>query len=468
MTSLGNSNSGKLFGTSGVRGIMYKELDCGVINNLGRAIASSLPPQARSVIATDSRISRGDAKADLTLGMMASGMTVIDTASQGTGDDPPWLGILPTPVLAFLTRELQVDVGIMVTASHNPPEYNGFKFFNSDGIGYSRSQERVVEDIYFHQLFRRGVIGGYSIDASARQRYYDYVKANCSYQDFKKRFRIVIDPGNGAASKFVSDLFWELGLETFSINDTADGTFPGRNPEPRPDTLRKTYTYLKSCNADLAVCFDGDADRVVFMDKHGFIGFDEAVTFMAALEVKASGKKRVVTTVETGRTLDMALKPLGVEVIRGNVGDVPVAYLTRTVKAAIGVESVGVYIYPDHGYFPASICAVLTLLKSIQDVSEIREYFSGLPALIKKQRKITCPNNLKEHVLNRIVSHPELFGKGEVNTIDGLRVDFENSWILIRPSGTEPIIRVIAESTSQYQTEKLIAKASGVVSEFIK
>ena len=468
MTSLGNANTGKLFGTSGVRGIMYKELDCGLMNDLGRAIASSLPPQARCVIATDSRISRGDAKATLTLGMMASGMTVIDTASQGRGDDPPWLGILPTPVLAFLTRELKVDVGIMVTASHNPPEYNGFKFFNSDGIGYSRSQERVVEDIYFLQHFRRGVIGGYSIDGSARQRYYDYVKANCSYQDFKKRFRIVIDPGNGAASKFVSDLFWELGLETFTINDTADGTFPGRKPEPRPDTLRKTYKYLVSCNADLAVCFDGDADRVVFMDKHGFIGFDEAVTFMAALEVKASGKKRVVTTVETGRTLDIALKPLGVEVIRGIVGDVPVAYLTRSTKAAIGVESVGVYIYPDHGYFPASICAVLTLLKSIQDVGEIREYFNGLPALQKKQRKIACPNHLKTHVLNHIVAHPDIFGKGEVNTVDGLRVDFENSWILIRPSGTEPIIRIIAESVSKYETEKLISRAYELVSELIK
>ncbi|MCX6003457.1 MAG: hypothetical protein NTX46_03385 [Chloroflexi bacterium] len=458
----------KLFGTSGVRGIMHQELDCGLIFNLGMAVATSLPPHARALIATDSRESRIDAKTTFIMGMMASGMHVIDTGYQVYGNDPSLLGIFPTPVLAFITKEMGVDVGIMVTASHNPPEYNGFKFFNADGIGYSRRQEQVVEDIYNQQIFREGIACDYMRDLSIRRRYYDYVKSNCRFDSFKKRFRIVIDSGNGAASKFVSGLFWELGLEIFPINDVADGTFPGRNPEPRPDTLGKTYEFLKSNRADLAICFDGDADRVVFMDKHGFIGFDEAVTFMAALEVKASGKKRVATTVEAGRLLDIALGPLGVEVIRGIVGDVPVAYLARDTKAAIGVEPVGVYIYPDHGYFPDSICAVLTLLKSIEDVGEIREFFQGIPPLFKRQQKIACPNDKKLDVLNHITKNHELLGKGSVNTIDGVRIDFENGWLLIRPSGTEPIIRIIAESLSESDTEKMLSKAGDIVQDYAR
>jgi len=464
----GKSSPIKLFGTSGVRGIMYQELDFGLIFDLGRSVATSLPPQARAVVATDSRISRVEAKSTFILGMMSSGMDVIDTSYQIYGDDPSLLGIFPTPVLAFLTRDLGADAGIMITASHNPPEYNGFKFFNADGIGYSRYQERAVEDIYNQHNFREGPISNYTRELSTKRRYYDYIKSNYSFDSSKRRLKIVIDPGNGAASKFVSNLFLELGLEILPINDIADGKFPGRNPEPSPDTLQKTFEYLKSNDADLAVCFDGDADRVVFMDKHGFIGFDQAVTFMAALEVKASGKKRVATTVETGKLLDIALKPLGVEVIRGIVGDVPVAYLMRDTKAAIGIEPVGVYNYPDHGYYPASICAALTLLKSIEDVGEIREFFRGIPTPFKQQQKIACPNELKLDVLNRVAKNPEVFGKGINNTVDGLRIDFENSWILIRPSGTEPVIRIIVESLSEADTGKLLAKASDIIRGYVK
>jgi phosphomannomutase len=243
------------------------------------------------------------------------------------------------------------------------------------------------------------------------------------------------------------------------VNDTPDGTFPGRSPEPKKETLENTYKFLKDHRLDIAVCFDGDADRVVFVDKQGFIGFTEAVAFLSYLAVKRSGKKKVAATVETGKLLDNALADMGVEVVRGKVGDVAVAHLVRDIDAAIGVEPVGVYIMPEFGLYPNSIVAALTLLSSINEISEIREFFVNIPQLYLGQRKIPCTNEKKQAIKQQISENPQAFGPGTINVLDGLRMDFDSSWILVRPSGTEPVFRIIAESPSEAETERLLNNA---------
>jgi phosphoglucosamine mutase len=440
----------RLFGTSGVRGIVYKDLTKDILRDLGQAIATNLPRRSWIIIANDTRKSRAEVKAAVVMGLIASGARVLD------------VGTLPTPALACITRNIGVDAGIMVTASHNPPEYNGIKLFSADGIGYSREQEKSVEQIYFRRNFRTEV--GSIQQAFELQRYYfDYLKQIFGANIFDKKFRIVVDPGNGAASQFASDLFSNLGLEVLPLNDTPDGSFPGRNPEPREDTLVGTYEFLKETRADLAVCFDGDADRVVFVDEQGFIGFDEAITFIASLAVKSSGKKRVATTVETGKLLEFGLQGMGVNVVRGMVGDVSVACLARSIDAAIGVEPVGVYIMPEAGFYPNSFLAALTLLRSVGSISEVRRFFDSVPKLYPKQRKIPCSNAEKFDLMQKVIARSTLFGIGIPNTVDGLRLESEDSWLLIRPSGTEPIIRISAESTSEALTQVLLEKATSVI-----
>jgi phosphomannomutase len=179
--------------------------------------------------------------------------------------------------------------------------------------------------------------------------------------------------------------------------------------------------------------------------------------------VKRSGKKKVAATVETGKFLDNALADSGVEVIRGKVGDVHVAYLAREIDAAIGVEPVGVYILPELGLYPNSIAAALILLSSIEDISEIREFVNRIPPLYLAQRKISCTNDKKEVLKKLIIEKAHLFGSGTVNILDGLRMDFGSSWILVRPSGTEPVFRIIAESPSEIETEKLLDNASATL-----
>jgi phosphoglucosamine mutase len=446
----------RLFGTSGIRGVVNQDLSPEFCRRVALAIGTTLPPASTICIATDTRISRDVIKEAITTGLLSCSINVVD------------LGILPTPALALLTRELGFATGIMVTASHNPPEFNGIKLFTKNSLGYSQTQEAEIEKVYFEQKFRQGKRGTLEKAQDMKQRYLSFIKGKFSRPGFNHHLKIVVDPGNGAASKFASDIFVQIGLDVIPVNDEPNGLFPGRSPEPKEDTLQDTVNFLRQHNADLALCFDGDADRVVFCDKEGFLGFNEPIAFISRLAVKRTGKKKIATTVETGSLLDLAVKNLGVKVVRGRVGDVAVAHLVQELNAALGVEQVGVYIFPEAGYYPDSIFASLILLSQLSDASEIRQFFQGIPRLFFEKTKVFCPNELKELVMAHVKEKTHIFAPDEINTLDGLRLEFPDSWILIRASGTEPVIRVIAESTSQIQTDELISKGKELVQSLVE
>jgi phosphoglucosamine mutase len=448
----------RLFGTSGVRGVVNQDLSPDLCRQVALAIGTTLPPTSRVCIATDTRISRELIKEAVTSGLLSCSINVVD------------LGILPTPALALLTRESGFAAGIMVTASHNPPEFNGIKLFTDNSMGYSQAQEKEIERVYFEQKFRqgkRGTLEGAEAQ-DMKQKYLSFIKSKLNTQGFNNRLKVVVDPGNGAASQFASYILVQMGLDVLPVNDKPDGLFPGRSPEPKEDTLQGTINFLRQHNADLAICFDGDADRVVFCDKEGFLGFNEPIAFISRLAVKRTGRKKIATTVETGTLLDLAVKDLGAEVVRGRVGDVPVAHLAQELDAALGVEQVGVYIFPELGYYPDSIFASLFLLSQLNDAGEIRQFFQGIPRLSFEKAKIFCPNELKELVMAQVKEEVNLFAADEVNTLDGLRLEFPDSWMLIRASGTEPLIRVVSESTSLARTNKLLSKGKELVQSLVE
>jgi phosphomannomutase len=441
---------GRLFGTSGIRGVVNQDLSPDFCRRVALAIGSTLPPTATVCIATDTRISRDVIKEAVCAGLLSCGINVVD------------LGILPTPALALLTRESGFAAGIMVTASHNPPEFNGIKLFTENSLGYSQAQEAEIEKVFFEKQFRQGKRGTLEYAQDMKQRYLSFIKGKFSRPGFDHQMKVVVDPGNGAGSNFVSDIFVQMGLDVIPMNDEPNGLFPGRSPEPKEDTLQGTVNFLRQHNADLAICFDGDADRVVFCDKEGFLGFNEPIAFISRLTVKKTGRKKIATTV----------KDLGVEVVRGRVGDVAVAHLAQELDAALGVEQVGVYIIPEAGYYPDSIFASLFLLSQLSDVGEIRHFFQSIPRLFFEKAKIPCPNKLKELVMVQVKEKARLFAADEIpikiGTLDGLRLDFPDSWMLIRASGTEPAIRVISESTLQTQTEELMNKGRKLVQSLVE
>jgi phosphoglucosamine mutase len=446
----------RLFGTSGIRGTVNQDLPPDFCRQVALAIGTTLPPASTVCIATDTRISRDMIKDAVTAGLLSSGINVVD------------LGILPTPALALLTRELGFAAGIMVTASHNPPEFNGIKLFTENSLGYSQAQETKIENAYFKQNFRETQKGTLEQAGDTKQKYLSFIKGKVSLPGSNQQLKVVVDPGNGAASKFASNIFVQMGFDVIPVNDEPDGHFPGRSPEPKEDTLQGTIDFLRQHNADLAICFDGDADRVVFCDKEGFLGFNEPIAFISRLAVKRTGKKKIATTVETGTLLDLAVKDLGAEVVRGRVGDVHVAHLAHELDAALGVEQVGVYIFPELGYYPDSIFASLFLLSQLNDTHEIRYFFQSIPRLFFEKARIFCPDERKELVMAQAKKKAHLFDPDEVNTLDGLRLEFPDSWMLIRASGTEPVIRVVSESTSQAQTDELLSKGKELVQSLVE
>jgi len=446
----------RLFGTSGIRGVVYHDLSPDFCRQIASAIGTTLPPASKICIGTDTRISRDVIKEAITAGLLSCSINVAD------------LGILPTPALALITRESGFTAGIMVTASHNPPEFNGIKLFNGNSLGYDEAKESEIEEIYFTQKFRQGKTGTLEQVHDIKQRYLSFIKGKLSLPGANHRLKVVVDPGNGAASKFATDIFVQMGFDVIPVNDEPNGLFPSRSPEPKDDTLLDTVSLLRQHNADLAICFDGDADRVVFCDKEGFLGFNEPIAFMSRLAVKRTGRKKIATTIETGTLLDLAVNDLGVEVVRGRVGDVAVAHLTRDLDAALGVEQVGIYIIPEAGYYPDSIFASLILLGQLNDAGEIRQFFQGIPRLFYEKAKVFCPDELKESVMARANEKAHLFTPDAINTLDGLRLEFPDSWVLIRASGTEPVVRVISESTSQTQTDELISKGKKLVQSLVE
>jgi len=444
-----------LFGTSGVRGVFEKDLTLDLCRDVAQALGTLLPVGAKVCLATDSRVSGPAIKEAVISGLCSCGVEATD------------MGMLPTPALALLTRERSFDTGIMITASHNPPEFNGIKLFNADALGYSRDQERQIEAIYTTKRFRRGSRESTHVAQGMRESYLQAIRSKLPTGGINKRLRIVVDPGNGAASGFASWIFTQMGLTVLPMNDKPDGHFPGRNPEPKEDTLQGTIAFLRESKADMAVCFDGDADRVVFCDRQGFLGFNEPIAFISRLAVQETGRKAVATTVETGRLLELSTQDLGVKVHRGRVGDADVAHLARQTNAAIGVEQVGVYIIPRVGYYPDSMFAALTLLSHINEAREIRTFFESIPALFFDKGRVTCPNESKVALMKNVEQKAGGFGAVSVNTLDGVRLEFADSWMLIRASGTEPVIRVLAESPSDSATKELVDKGVKLVQSFV-
>jgi phosphoglucosamine mutase len=446
-----------LFGTSGIRGRLDEGVSPESCLEIGKAVGSMLPLGSRVCLATDTRLTRDALSSALISGLLSAGIDVTE------------FGILPTPALALLTRELGFAAGIMVTASHNPPPYNGIKLFNRDSLGFSAKQEEDIESRYRRKDFRQAhwdEYGSLNREEKAGEKYRQILKKKAPGK-VEPRLKLLIDPGNGASCELAPAFFRELGFEVTAVNNEPDGLFPGRGAEPTAETLKTTIKALNDCHADLAICFDGDADRVVFCDREGFLGFNEMVAFISRLAVKQSGKAKVVTTVETGKLLDAAVADLKAEVFRTRVGDVPLAYATKELNAAIGVEPVGVYILPQAGYYPESFLAALFLLSQINDAREIRDFFAKLLPFFSEQAKIPCPNGSKAEVAELCLEKAGSFKGGELNALDGVRLDFPDSWLLIRPSGTEPIFRVLVEANSESRVKQLMTQGVSLVKEAI-
>lgn len=447
-----------LFGTSGIRGKANTVVTTQLSLRIGQALATNTKAKA-ILTAHDTRTTSPMLYYALAAGIAACGTTVLQQ------------GIIPTPVLAYLTRQTRADVGVMITASHNPPEYNGIKPYNPDTTAYNRTQQNQIERLVRQQKFKlttwqnTGQIT--TIDET-----HQYVEMITDTVKLRKPWRIILDLGNGAASRLAPRIFRELDCKATTINAQPDGHFPGRGAEPNEKSLKPLCSIVRKLRADIGIAYDGDGDRMVTTDERGRLSpLDQIFAAFAAHKIRNQQNRTIVTHVETSMCVEEAVEKEDGEVVRTKVGDVSIAEVTKERKATFGGEPCGAWIHPNYHYCPDGILSSILFLQALEEANQKPSQFTAkIPTYPLLRQNIECPNQAKPKVMKRAFETlPEAFREatGQSKT-DGLRLALSQGWLLIRPSGTEPQIRITVEATTGKRAESIMRKTTKLVDKLIK
>ena len=380
----------------------------------------------------------------VTARLLSAGCNVVD------------LGMLPTPAVQYAVRQYY-DGGIMITASHNPPKYNGLKLLDSDGIGTPDDLEEEIEDIYFNDKQERVTWDklGKAYKRDIIDEYCDEVIKRVDAEKIREaNLKVVLDCGSGAACGTTPYIIRKLGCEITTLNCQPDGAFPGRNPEPTEDNLQDLINVVKATGADIGIAHDGDADRTICIDEKGqFVFGDKSFALVEKSMLEKNNGGKIVTTVATSNAIaDIALENNG-EIILTKVGDLVVARKLQEVDGLFGGEENGGLIFPDFVYGRDSGLATAMILEILATTKKpLSVLISELPTYYSEKRKVECPDDKKQLVAEGIIQDTKEY---EVDTTDGVKVITEDGWVIIRPSGTEPIYRCFSEAKTPEKASEL-------------
>lgn len=430
-----------LFGTFGIRKVANEELSPDLAYKLGLALSGYLDNSGKVAVGYDTRTSSVMIEHAMVSGITAGGCDAIR------------LGMVPTPGLSFGTRYFSCDAGIMITASHNPPEYNGIKFWDGEGAGFTREKEEEIERLLEKggELAEWNEIGN-SVEADAVSPYREAMNERIS--KFERELKVVVDCANGAGSDLSPQILTDLGCKVISMNSQPDGHFPGRLPEPTSEHIKELIKAVTSMEADLGVAHDGDADRTIIVDENGEVLSGDRVFALAAINyLKEKENPRIITTVATSSVLDDAAEMLGGKVSRTKVGEPELVREFRDNGGDIAGEENGGVIFPDWLLCREGIMTAVQFIdyvaKSGKTVSELNE---TLPEYQQVKKKTDCPDKYKQKVLADLT---QKFSEYNLDKTDGLRVVLEDGWLILRPSGTEPIFRCFSEAKTKERTEEI-------------
>ncbi len=449
----------KMFGTNGVRGIVNQDMNVRLALQMGKAIGSCF--HGIIAIANDTRLS-----SDMISMAVISGLTAV-------GCDVRNLGMIPTPALQYYVKcNADVVAGVMITASHNPPQYNGIKVIAGDGTEASPEDEAAVEMKFDEEI--PGVswnnVGTVRSVSGAGDAYVDSIVSKVDVSLIRKAdFVAVLDCSNGAACYTSPLLLKRLGVRAITLNASARGEFPGHLSEPTEDNLSDLKKMVKATGAHIGIAHDGDADRCVFVDNKGFyVPGDITLALLAKSLVENAPEgqnKEVVTPVATSSLIDEVVKGAGGEVVRTAVGSPKVARRMMDDKAIFGGEENGGLIFPDHQYCRDGGMAIGRMLEAIAKNGQLRKQIEALPVYYTAKHKVECSSDMYSAVAKLVASHAN---GARVDDTDGQKLIFDDgSWVLARPSGTEPLYRVYAEAREKERAEELAAYYERLILEFL-
>ena len=438
----------KLFGTNGIRGLVNVELTPEMAIKVGASIGTFFGTGKNLLLGYDARTSGPMFAKAVISGLTATGCNVF------------FAGMAPTPALQFAAKNHKMDGGVIITASHNPPEYNGIKVIWSDGIETSHEQEVEIENIYFDNKIMLAKWDKLGMKRELFGINDEYIQAIKKHVDIlkiaSKHFHVVVDAANSVGGLTAPTLMRELGCKITSINANIDGTFPGRMPEPRPESLGDLASIVKAIGADIGVAFDGDADRSIFVDANGVIYWGDK-TFAIIIKqylLKNKGAK-IITPVSSSTLIKDTVEAYKGELVLTKVGSVTVSQKMKELKAELGgEENGGVFYGPHQAVRDGAMTTVLLLNIMAETGQSLSQLIAEQPQYFIEKAKIECPDNKKDLLQQKIFDQVK---NENVSTIDGVKIWFsDNSAILIRPSGTEPVFRLYAEAQNQETALKLV------------
>jgi phosphomannomutase/phosphoglucomutase len=435
----------RLFGTNGIRGIVNHEMTAEFAAKVGAAIGTYFG-KSNILIGYDVRTSNIFISRAIAAGAMSCGCSIHD------------VGLAPTPAIQFAVKRFGLDGAIIVTASHNPPEYNGIKVVASDGVEIDRGQEEQIESIFFGEKFSRvswGEIGLFEPFFGAIETYKEAVMSHIDVDAIKKRsFNIVVDPANSVGALATPDLLRELGCKVTTINANLDGHFPGRIPEPRPDTLVQLSKAVMAFGAELGVAHDGDADRCIFADERGEIVLgDETGAIIIDWVLERHPKAVVVTPVSSSKVVEDIVKRHGCRLIWTEVGSTTVSRRMLQEDSIISMEDNGGVFYAPHQAVRDGAMSVALMLNILAERGKhLSQLVDELPKYSIIKERIEVPNEKKVDILRGVLEDTKDLDR---ITLDGVKVTFRDASVLIRPSGTEAIFRVNVEAENGTRAREL-------------
>jgi len=452
---------GRLFGTDGVRGVINIDLTPELAMKIGLAAGTFFGEDSRILIGRDVRRGGKMLQKAVVAGLLSAGVKVYDA------------GLLPTPTLQFAVKHFGFDGGIIITASHNPPKYNGIKVIAADGVEISREDEAKIEEIIFSEKWFRAPYLSLAEEIPKFHGIIDaYVKSILQHVDVEKikskKFRVLIDPANSVGVLTSPLVAKKLGCKVYTLNGNLDGDFPGREPEPTTETLKETAEVAKALHVDLAVGHDGDADRAIFIDEKGRIHWgDRSAAILCKYLAKKGHRGKVVTAVSSSTIIEEVLKPYGLEVVWTKVGSVGISrIILKESNALCGFEENGGFMYPPHiPVRDGSMTLALMLQVMADENKKLSELFDELPHYYVLKTKIPMTRTAALKVVEKVAEH---FRNYRLITIDGVKVLMKDSWVLVRPSGTEPILRIMAEAKDENKLKEIVGIVKNLAEEVLK
>ncbi len=432
-----------MFGTSGIRGRVGTKVTAQLALDIGRAVAVDTD---RVVVGRDPRESGKTLLDALTAGLRESGTDVVD------------MGMAATPTVARAVAWEDADAGAVITASHNPATDNGIKLWQRSGQAFDSALQTTIEQritdgetalVPWNEFGTRT-----RKDGTARHK-----KALVDAVEINRSLSVVVDVGNGAGG-VTAEALAELGCTVETLNAQPDGSFPGRPSEPTPEHCESLSALLKTTDAEVGIAHDGDADRMRAVTEDGEFLSGDVLLAVLARESADAGEK-VAVPVDTSLAVADYLAAAGIETVRTRVGDVYVAEATTQSGVVFGGEPSGAWIWPTETRCPDGPLAACKLvsLASKRSLAERAAKIETYPI-----RRVAIPVADKARRMETIAKRIEDEGYGDVSTLDGIRVTLEDGWFLIRPSGTESVVRITAEARAERRVETLFTEAKAIVS----